>query len=155
MRGVSKDEMQHPHKSMREDALLTTRDSNHRRACLRHRPLLQQPKSRGTLHQRLISAGECARQREADAKREQGIQRICRHRTLFYWPQNPPCFANLAAGRHIILKERLTAAGSNRGPRMARGTLDLARPCGNPMAHGIFAADSAFALDVLHTMLRS
>jgi hypothetical protein len=74
---------------------------------------------------------------------------------LFYWPQNLPCFAKLAAGRHIILKERLTATGWNRDPRMARGTLDLARPCGNPIAHGIFAGDSAFALDVPPTMLRS
>ena len=82
--------------------------------------LLQQAEAGGTLYQGLIAAGERACERKANAKREQGIQRIGRHRRSFAThTRNPPCIAKLAPPPHH-LKKRLTAAAGNRCSRMAR-----------------------------------
>jgi hypothetical protein len=67
--------------------------------------------------------------------------------TLTHEENNADAFANSHAGRHIILKERLTAAG--REPLSAHGThrSDRAKSCGNAPARGIFGGDSTEPFD--------
>ena len=115
----------------------------HRGKRLRRHALLQQPETRRPLHHRLISAGQRAGERKADAQGEQGIQRIRRHRNTSATQQRTaPCFAKLAGRRHSILKERLTAAAGTAfahgcGARLPRNHAEI------PLPHGIFAGDSA------------
>ena len=91
---------------------------------LRRHALLQQSEAGRAFYQGLIAAGQRAREGKADAKGEQGIQRIRRHQKALPLHNansgNCPCIAKLAGCRHTILKERLTAGGRNRPPDMAR-----------------------------------
>ena len=110
---------------------------------LRRHALPQQSKAGRTLHQCLVSAGQYARECEADAKGEQGIQRIRRHRKSFRYTANLHCFAKSRGRRHIILKEGLTALAAPVGGAWVAIRSKLVKAYDNSLPHGIFACDSA------------
>jgi hypothetical protein len=67
---------------------------------------------------------------------------------------NLPCFAKLAACRHTILKEGLTAAAGKRRPGMARGTSIARNHAEIPMRMAYSQVIRRYPLDIL-TMFRS